>query len=297
MNDSHAMSPLKTGLAVAWYSFWTGAPIKLAIVLLFMAMHVHPWEMPGLAFFLLLSIPIDIWAIGVVSKTLFLEKFRVNPADNLGRTLWWQTTAVNVIAIPLIWYVAGTVKDVSKSVAQSIMETDLMKSVPVAERIGIELTLWGSVATIVLLILIMIWLTLIGRIVLRQVAQSTPATESYQGLITRWDLMRVPRDQELMLGAVTLVGVLLTLAFWGFIPVSTPHPHQDYKMPEVKVEPVIKPLESLNKDEKALDKLDSQITALEARQAEIEAQKKLAPKGAAPAKAAPAAAPAKSAKP
>lgn len=290
------MSPLKTGLALAWYSFWTGAPIKLAIILLFMAMGSHPWEMPSLAFLLLLSIPIDIWAIGVVSKTLFLEKFRVNPPDGLGVTLWWQTTLANVVCLPLISYISSAVTGVAKSVATSIMETDLMKSVPVAERIGIELTLWGAVATVVLLVLIMMWLTLLGRIVLRQVAKSTPANDSYQGLITRWDLMRVPADQTLMLVATTIVGVVLTFAFWGFIPVSTPHPHPDYKMPEVKAEPVVKPLESLSKDEKALNQLEAQITALEARQAEIEAEKKKASKGAS-AKPSPAPAPAKTGKP
>ncbi|MFO0774454.1 MAG: hypothetical protein U0172_07310 [Nitrospiraceae bacterium] len=290
------MTPLKTGLAVAWYSFWTGAPIKLAIILLFMAMHVHPWEMPGLAFFLLLSIPIDIWSIGVVTRTLFLEKFRVNPPDGLAMTLWSQVTAVNVVCLPVIYYLGGAVKDVAKSVAQSIMETELMKHVPVAERIGIELTLWGSVATVVLLVLIMVWLTIIGRVVLRQVSKSTPAAESYQGLIRRWDLMRVPSDQTLMLSATTLAGVLLTCVFWMFIPVSTPHPHQDYKMPETKVVPTVRPLESINKGEKALNQVDSQITALEARQAEIEAQKAKAAKPA-PAKPAAAAAPAKAAKP
>lgn len=297
MNDSHAMSPLKTGLAVAWYSFWTGAPIKLGLALLFMAMGLHPWEMPGLGFLLLLSIPIDIWAIGIVTKTLFLEKFRVNPPDGLAVNLWWQITLVNAIALPGISYLGGAAKDIAKSVAGSIMETDLMKSLPVAERIGIELTLWGSVATVVLLVLIMIWLTLIGRVVLRQVARATPANETYQGLITRWDLMRVPADQTLALTAITAGGVLLTFAFWGFIPVTTPHPHQDYKMPETKVEHPIKPLESIPKSDKILAQLDAQIAALEARQAEIEAEKKKSPKGAPASKAAPPTGAAKAGKP
>lgn len=280
MNDAQSMSPLKTGLAVVWYSFWTGAPIKLALCLLFMAMGAHPWEMPGLGLLLLFSIPIDMWAIGLVSRTLFLEKFRVTPPEGIGIKLWLQITIVNAIALPLIYYIQSAVTDVAKSVAASIMETDLMKEMPVAERIGIELTAWGSVATVVLLVLLMIWLTLIGRIVLRQVATASATQESYQALITKWDLMRVPTDQTLMLTAVTAAGVVLTFAFWGAIPITTPHPHEDYQQSVVKTAEHFKPIESLKKDEKVLAHIDAQITALEARQAELDAEKKKTGKGA-----------------
>ncbi len=273
-SESESMSPLKTGLAVAWYSFWTGAPIKLAFCLLFLAMGLHPWEMPGIGLLLLLSIPVDMWAIGVVSRTIFLEKFRVIPPDGLGVTLWWQITVINAISLPAIYYIQSAVTEVAKSVAQSIMDTELMKGIPVAERIGIELTAWGSVATVVLLALLMIWLTMIGRVVLRQVARSTPAHATYQDLITRLDLMRVPADQGLMLGALTGVGVVLTFLFWGTIPVTTPHPHQDYPQPEAKVQAPFKPVETLSKTDKLLAQVDAQITALEARQAELEAEKK-----------------------
>ena len=60
------MSNIKLGLLVFWPTFWTGFPIKLAIGLLLLAGHLHPWEGTGLAFLLLLSIPIDIWALGIV---------------------------------------------------------------------------------------------------------------------------------------------------------------------------------------------------------------------------------------
>lgn len=298
MNETSAsMSPLKTGLSLVWFTFWTGAPIKLGLCLVMMAMGVHPWEMPGVAFLLLLSIPIDMWATGVVSRTLFLEKFRRTPPDGLGMTLWWQVALVNVVLLPIIYYVQTTVTGVAKSVAQSIMETDLMKNVPVAERIGIELTTWGSVATIVLLVLVVIWLSIVGRLVLRQVSSAAPSNESYQKLITRWDLMRVPADQTLMLAAITGAGVLLTFVFWGTMPVTTPHPNKDWAKPEEKALPAIKPLESLNKDEKALAQLDAQIAALEARQAEIEANKKKAPAKTPAPKTAPAPAATKPGKP
>jgi hypothetical protein len=86
--------------------------------------------------------------------------------------------------------------------------------------------------------------------------------------------MRVPADQTLMLGSVTAAGVLLSVVFWGVIPVTTPHPNQDWVKPEVKAKPPIKPLESLAKHEKVLAQIDSQVTSLEARQAELEANKK-----------------------
>lgn len=298
MNETaSSMSPLKTGLSVVWYTFWTGAPIKLGFCLLMMAMGVHPWEMPGVAFLLLLSIPIDIWATGVVSRTLFLEKFRRTPPDGLGLTLWFQVTLVNAVLLPAIYYVQTTVTGVAKSVAQSIMETELMKSVPVAERIGIELTTWGSVATIVLMVLVVIWLSIVGRVVLRHVSSATPSNASYQSLIAQWDLMRIPADQTLMLTATTGAGVLLICVFWATMPVTTPHPNKDWAAPEVKARPAVKPLDSLNKDEKALAQLDTQITALETRQAEIEANKKKTPAKTPAPKAASAPAAGKSGKP
>lgn len=213
-----------------------------------------------------------------------------HPRDGLGIRLWLHITIVNAICLPLIYYIQSAVTDVAKSVAASIMETDLMKDMPVAERIGIELTAWGSVATVVLLVLLMIWLTVIGRVVLRQVATASPTQESYQDLITQWDLMRVPTDQTLMLTAVTAAGVVLTFVFWGAIPNTTPHPHEDYKLPVAKAAGPFKPIESLNKDEKVLAQIDAQITALEARQVELETEKKKTGKGASPRGKAPAAA-------
>ncbi len=38
-------------------------------------------------------------------------------------------------------------------------------------------------------------------------------------LVTRWDLMRVPADQGLMLTAMTLGGVVLSMLFWAALPV------------------------------------------------------------------------------
>ena len=113
MTDRETPSPLKLGLNVLWSTFWTGFPIKLGIALLFLAMGLMQFEtriglaflmvlaspvtvfaMPiivmglgshigegvGIALLFLLCIPIDIWALGVVSRTLFLERLRDEPA-------------------------------------------------------------------------------------------------------------------------------------------------------------------------------------------------------------------------
>jgi hypothetical protein len=85
--------------------------------------------------------------------------------------------------------------------------------------------------------------------------------------------MRIPADQTLMLTSVTAAGVLLIFVFWGAMPVTTPHPHQDYKKPEVKAAPHIKPADRITKEEKVLAQVESQVVALEARQAELEAEK------------------------
>ena len=105
----------------------------------------------------------------------------------------------------------------------------LLQSIPVAERISIELVLWSSVATAVLLILVLGWLYLVGWIVRKQVSAAPPADAPYPALVRQWDLMRVPADQPLLLAAFTAVGVVLVLLFWAVMPVMTPHPHEDYK--------------------------------------------------------------------
>ena len=97
----------------------------------------------------------------------------------------------------------------------------------------------------------------------RRVADTAqPASENYQGLITRWDLMRVPADQALLLTVFVGTGVALVVLFWAFMPVTTPHPHEDYKKSE-KVEALFKPTEALQKSEKLIVQAESAIQALE----------------------------------
>ena len=304
-DERESMSPTKIGLGVLWPAFWTALPFKLAFVLVFLAMDMmhfegriglafmmllaspvtvfalpiismglesHIGEGVGIALLFLLAIPIDIWALGLVGRTYFIEKFRKEPPDGLGLTLWWKCALVGAIFLPILWLIVGTVTSTAISMAHSLMEMELVKGVPVAERISIELTLWGGVSAAVLIVLLLIGVSLVGRMIRSTAEAARPVTENYQGLITRWDLMRVPADQGLMLTAVTLSGVVLSMLFWAALPVTTPHPHECCKPPEVKAQPPYKPLDALNKDEKMIAQLSAQVEALE-KKAEEDAQK------------------------
>ena len=306
MSDERDLSPTKIGLGVLWPAFWTGLPIKLAFVLVFFAMDLmhfenrlglgflmllaspvtvfavpiitmglesHIGEGAGIAFLFLLSIPIDIWALGLVGRTYFLEKFRKEPPEGLGVTLWWKSAVVGAVFLPLVWFIVGTVTSTAISMAHSLMELELLKGVPVAERIAVELSLWGSVSTVVLIVLLLIGVSLVGRIIRSTAATVRPISDSYQNIVKRWDLMRVPADQGLVLTSITLGGVVLAVLFWAALPVTTPHPHECCKKPDAKAEPLFKPVETLNKDEKMIAQLAMQIDALEKQKAEAEKDK------------------------
>ena len=305
MSDD-SLSPTKIGLGILWSAFWTALPIKLAFAIVFMAMDLmhlenrlglaflmllaspvtvfalpiismglesHIGEGAGIAILFLLAIPIDIWALGLVGRTYFLEKFRKEPPDGLGLTLWWKSAVVGAIVLPIIWFLVSTVTSTSISMAHSLLDMEIFKGVPVAERISVELTLWGSVSAIVLLVLLLIGVSLVGRIIRGTAEAARPVAENYQSIVTRWDLMRVPADQGLTLTALTLGGVVLSVLFWASLPVTTPHPHECCKKPDVKAEPPFKPVEALNKDEKMMAQLELQVSALEKQMAEAEKDK------------------------
>ena len=298
MNDP--ISPTKLGFGILWPAFWTGLPIKLALAVLFLAFGIvhfetrialaflmllaspvtvfalptitmgldsHIGEGVGIALLFLLAIPIDIWALGVAGRTFFLERYRREPPAGLGLTLWWKCALVGAIYLPILWVAESATTDAAISVARSMFENDLLKGIPIAERISIELTLWGTVATGVLLWLLVIGFSLVGRMI-RSTAQSARhAAENYEGLITRWDLMRVPADQGLMLIALSGVAVVSSLLFWSSLPVFTPHPHECCKKAEVQAAPEFKPLETLNKDEKMITQLAARVEFLIEQQA------------------------------
>ncbi len=297
--DSH-MSPVKLALLVLWPAFWTGLPIKLVVALLMLAsgaMHLeagaglafllllaspvtavglpivtagfdlHLGEGPGLAFLFLLAIPVDIWALGLSGRTVFLDRLRVEPPEKFGLMLWWKIALVSAISFPLLWLVEGTVYRAVRSVTHAMMETDWLKTLPVAERIALELNLWGVPVTLVLLGLIVGWLWSIGRIMQPHVKAARPASEPYQSLVRRWDVMRIPSDQPLLLTVFAGTGAVLVLLFWAFLPATTPRPHESYKRPEVKIEPPFKPAEALQKAEKLLAQAEVTVQALEGKSA------------------------------
>ncbi|MFM8551213.1 MAG: hypothetical protein ACKOCD_02705 [Nitrospiraceae bacterium] len=266
------MPPVKLGLAVSWAALWTGIPVKIVIVLLLLAAGLHPWEPTGLAFLLLLSMPIDIWAVGLCARTVFLDRLRMKPPEGLGIALWWKGMLLNLLYFPLAYFIESQTKAVARAVTGHIMEIEFVKAWGVAERISIELTLWGSVATAMLVLLVLGWLFLFGTIVARHAASAQPSDASYQALIRQWDLMRVPADQPLLLTAFTASGVLLVLLLWGFMPATTPHPHEQYKKEAVKAPPPIKPTEVLLKSEKLLMQAEGAVQALEEQRAKEEAE-------------------------
>jgi hypothetical protein len=305
-DERESMSPTRLALGILWPAFWTALPIKLAFVLLFLALGMvhfetriglaflmlltspvtvlalptitlgldsHLGEGAGIALLFLLSIPIDIWALGVAGRTFFLERLRREPPEGLGVTLWWKCALVGAVFLPVLWLAVSATTQGAISAVHSIFEMDFLKGFPVAERISIELVLWGSVATGVLLLLSVIGLSLVGRMIRGTVESARHTSENYQRLITRWDLMRVPADQGLMLTALTGGAVVLSLLFWSSLPVYTPHPHECCKKPEVKASPAFKPLETLNKDEKMIAQLAAQVEVLEKQQAEAELEK------------------------
>jgi hypothetical protein len=261
---SSNISAIKLGLLVAWPAFWTGVPLKLVISFLLLAMGVHPWEMPGLAFLLLLSIPIDIWALNLSTKTVFLDRLHLKAPDPAGLTIWWQAALLSAIYLPIAYFVQGEAVSISKSITAWILE--FFKEIPVAERISIELVLWGTPATLALLLLTLAWLYFFGKIVKRQADLGVSVDAPLPNVVRLWDLMRVPADQPLMLTATTAVGVFLVMLLWAFMPVTTPHPHESEKKDVAKA-PVFKPADALQKTEKVIAKAEAAVQSLEEKAA------------------------------
>jgi hypothetical protein len=227
-----------------------------------MGLDSHIGEGLGIPLLFLLAIPIDIWALGIAGGTFSLERLRREPPSGLGLSLWWKCALVGAIYIPILWVAQSAITATSISAAQSILEADYLKGVPVAEGISIKLTLWSTVATGTLLLLFVIGVSILGRVIRGSIESAGPAPENYQGLITRWDLMRVPVDQTWMLAGLSGAAVVLSLLFWFSLPVFTPHPHDCCKKEEVALEPPFKPLETLHKNEKMIAHLAEQVELL-----------------------------------
>ena len=260
------MSNAKLGLLVAWPTFWTGFPLKLVAALLMLAAGVHPWEGVGLEALLVLSIPIDIWALGLCSRTVFLERLSVDPPKGTGLRLWGLWAIFSVVYLPLLFMILNGVKSLAQAAVHAtvhFVETNVIV-IPIAEKISLELVMWGLPATIVLIVLVYGWLFGLGALAQRFVRASAPVEGAFQDIVSKWDLLRIPRDQPLLLTAFTGTGVVLIMVFWGLLPVSTPHPHEEYEFVNVKkVEEAIVPKKVIKSAEQILARAEATLKELE----------------------------------
>lgn len=309
--ERESISPTMIGFGILWPACWTGIVVKsvFAVLLLTMGL-VHFEGRFGLAFLMLLispvtvfaipiimavfgahfgegiglqilfwlSIPVDIWALGLVSRTFFLERLRKEPPDGIGLAIWWRAALVGAFFLPTLWGIVSFVTDNAITASHSMAEMESLRhlygtGLPVAERIGLELTMWGSISSGVLIALSLIGVSILGQIIRHISEECRTVSENYQGLVTRWDLMRVPTDQGLLLASLAGVGIAFSLMFWTILPVTTPHPHDCCKKPDVEVEPVFKPIESLNKSAQRVALLTAQVEALEQQEVGIKGQK------------------------
>ncbi|CUS31689.1 conserved membrane hypothetical protein [Candidatus Nitrospira nitrosa] len=322
--ERESMSPTKIGFGILWSACWTGIPIKAVFAVMAMTMGlVHFEGRFGLAFLMLLaspvtvfaapaimaiydthfgegiglplifgaSIPIDIWALGLVGRTFFLERLKKEPPhDGLGFAIWWRTALIGTVIMPILWGVVSRVTETAISASHTLADTEALRHIydtglPVAERIGLELTVWGSISSAALFILAAIGVSVLGQAIRRLAEDCRSAPENYQGLVTRWDLMRVPNDQGLLLASLAGAGVVFSLVFWTILPVTTPHPHECCAKPEIQAEPVYKPVDALNKNTQRLAAVAAQVEAMEKQKSETKGQKekgKGKPAGAAP---------------
>ncbi len=299
--ERESMSPTRIGFGILWPACWTALVVKVVFAVLLLTMGLvhfegrfglaaimlfispvtvfaipiimavfgaHFGEGIGLEFLFWLSIPVDIWALGLVARTFFLERLRKEPPDGLGLAIWWRSALIGAFFLPLLWGIVSFVTDNAITASHTMAEMESLRHItdtglPVAERIGLELTIWGSISSAVLVVLSVIGISILGQIIRRIAEESRTASENYQGLVTRWDLMRVPADQGLLLTSLAGVGVVCSLMFWAILPVTTPHPHECCKKPDVEIESVLKPIQSLNSTEQRIASLTAQLDALE----------------------------------
>src|SRR6266545_3800252 len=114
-------SSVKLAWAVSWAAFWTGFPLKLIAVVLLLAAHVPPWEGTGLAILLVISIPIDIWALGLTARTVYVERLALEINGAVGLTLWWQGAVITGIVLAVSYYAVSAAITAGKNVAAAII--------------------------------------------------------------------------------------------------------------------------------------------------------------------------------
>jgi len=262
-----SISPIKLAWAVSWSAFWTGLPFKLIIALLLLAGQVPPWEGAGLVTLLVVSVPIDMWAVGLTARTVFLERLGMDVRGPVGVSLWWQGAVLGALVLGSGYYAVGTTVAVGQKIAAAMIA--LIKTVyptlPIAEQITLELLLWAIPTAIVVLVVVLMWLMLFGWRVKRFVATAGQiSAASFSDRVRQWDYARVPADPTLVLVSFAGIMVTLTVVFWVLLPVTTPTPHPDYPLPQTaKATKPVKPEELIKKTETTLEKAEAVLAALE----------------------------------
>lgn len=140
----------------------------------------------------------------------------------------------------------------------------LFPQLPVAEQITLELLLWSVPATIVVVVLVFIALYIYGWRV-KAVAEATGrvSTASFEERVRRWDYSRIPYDPGVVLASLAGLVIVLTIAFWSFLAVTTPHPAEEFQTPVAKPRKVLKPEDLLKQTETSLAKAEAVLQALE----------------------------------
>ena len=259
-------SSIKVAWAVCWSAFWTGFPFKMAVAVLLLAMQVHPWEGAGLATLLIVSIPIDIWALGLTARTYFLERHGMELEGPIGLVLWWQGAVIEAAFSAVGYFAVGGAVSVGKKLAASIIEAikKVFPQFPIAEQITLELLLWSIPTVIVAVVVAMGALQIYGwRIKATVKASGRPTAALLPERVRRWDYARVPGDPGLLFVSFAGMVVLLTIAFWIVLPVTTPHPSEEYKPKATKLAKPMKPEEMLRQTETSLAKAEAVLQTLE----------------------------------
>jgi hypothetical protein len=232
---------------------------------------MHPWEGSGLFLLLAISIPIDIWALGLCARTVFIDRLKVDPRPGVGLGLWIRWAVFSAVALPVIKIIVTGATDVAKSATSSLVHSvkeSIYPGLPVAEQITLELVMWGTVASGVLILCLLAWLYGLGWLTQPFVRDAISLDGTEEDRVNFWDSLRIPADQPLLLTAFTGAGVVLVFVFWALLPSTTPHPHEEYEFiskgpKEEKIEPekVLKEAENvLAKAELVVKKLEEEKT-------------------------------------
>jgi len=264
--DVANVSSIKLAWALCWAAFWTGFPLKLMVAVLLLAMQVPPWEGAGMTALLIVSIPVDLWALGLTARTYFLERHGLELEGGIGLTLWWQGALIGIAFLAAAYFAGSTAVSIGKQIAASIIGgiKKIFPGFSIAEQITLELLLWSIPVAVVLGVLALVALKIYGwRIKATVKSAGHPTAAPLAERVRRWDYARVPRDPGLLLASFAGVIVLLTIVFWLFLPVTTPHPSEDYKVQVKKPVKPLKPEDMLKQTEMSLAKADAVLHSLE----------------------------------